>query len=773
MDVSCRGSINPWLLSEIDSYTTVVAESEMNAFMIKASPFRVLVASIVRSDLLALCLVMYLCVQSVTAVAQSNNRERSNNTEPPQQEISLNLDNVDIRVLINTIAEVTGKNFIIDPRVNAKVSVVSGATLSPQQLYEVFLSILEVHRIATVESDDVIKVLPINDVKQRPIPNLSDGAIRASDEQISHILQLTHTDVQSLVPILRPLIPPTGHFAPHAGSNSIVLTDTAANILRIRRIIENLDVPDVRDNVRIIYLDHARASDLAQTLNEILSGAGATGSPGGAPGNNVSIIAHDSVNALIVTANEEEYARVQALVDELDIERSLESGTTVVFLKHANAADLVTVLNDLEGSGNAGTEGGIAGGSTVQADEATNSLIVKAAGAKKDEILSVINTLDRRRAQVYVEVVIAEVSLDQTAALGINWGAGGVITDDDGNSTGNLVDPSNSERVIGTGEIGTNFALQTGGLTASLLDFRKYNLDVIVNAIRTDSNSDVLSTPTILTLDNEEAEIVVGQEVPFITSSVSLGVDAGAADNRFTTNIERQNVGIQLRITPQISEGETIRLEIYQEISSVSPTTLSTGAADIVTDIRSIEAVVQADDGQVVVLGGLIQDNVTDTVSSVPILGSLPVVGHLFRSTQKEADKQNLMVFLKPQIIREPEDAKEFSKKRYEDLRQDSIRRQKESSNFLIENSKPPVLEPYEEVVGKGDLITRKRKKAREQAQDKAEKGSQRGFILLRPFRKKSSEIERDAELNRVPDSHTGEVLEGLPTPTDAEPEAE
>ncbi|NND82714.1 MAG: hypothetical protein HKN50_09835 [Gammaproteobacteria bacterium] len=638
-----------------------------------------------------------------------------------QAQVTLNLQDVDIRVLINTVAEVSGKNFVVDPRVKGKVSVISGASLDPDQLYDVFLSILEVHQFATVDSGSVIKVLPANVIKQRPTPTLFSPTQDTTDAQITQIIQLTHASVQELVPIIRPLIPPTSHFAPHMPSNSVVLTDTAANIQRVLKIIKRIDVPDERSNTRIIMLEVARASDLAGTLTQLISSSGEQKGPAGSP--RVSVQALDSINALVINATDTEYAKIQALVDELDIERELQSDINVIYLKHAKAEDLVSILNDVTASKTEGT----ARESTVQADEATNSLIVKASGSQLKTMRSVIDQLDQRRAQVFVETVIAEVSLDQEANLGIEWNVGGpnqINGGGDGTTAttvGNLIERDNPNTIIGTAEGG----FSDSGFNYSLLDFKKYKLDVIVNALRADSNSNILSTPTLLTLDNETAEIVVGQEVPFITGRFNNGFNnstttdaqgnvTSTAGNSFQT-IERKDVGIKLKIKPQISEGNTIQMEVLQEISSVSNTTVQ-GQADLITNRRSIEAVVQVDDGQVIALGGLIQDDVIDTVSRVPILGKIPILGALFRNNQKTAIKRNLMVFLKPRIIRSADELAKYSKTKYDEVRRDGQISRLNSSQLLINDAEPPVLDEYESVVEDGLLGSERRREMAEEA---------------------------------------------------------
>ena len=630
-------------------------------------------------------------------------------------QITLNLQDVDIRVLINTVAEVSGKNFVVDPRVKGKVSVISGAPLDPDQLYDVFLSILEVHKFATVVSGSVIKVLPSVDIKQRPTP--FGPSAQSNDEQITQIIQLQYAPVQDLVAIIRPLIPSTSHFAPHVASNSVVITDTAANIQRVMKIIKRIDVPDKRSSVHVVYLEKTKASDLAATLTQIVaSSVGGEGNRTGSVGNKVSIQAMDAINALVINATDDQYAKIQALIDELDIERQLEADINVIYLRHAKAEDLVSVLNDVTKSENKGN----VYSAVVQADEATNSIVIKATGAQLQTMRTVIDKLDIRRPQVFIETVIAEVSLNQAASLGVTWGAGGPNVDSSGEVVGNLIKRDRPNQIIGTASIESAFELATGGLQYSLLDFTKYNLNVVVQALRSDTNSNILSTPTILTLDNEEAEIIVGQEVPFVTGSFNNGNNNSTATdsngNIVSTSgssfqtIERKDVGIKLRIKPQISDGNTIKLEVFQEISSVETQAIA-GQADLITNRRSIEATVQVDDGQVIVLGGLIQDDVVDTVNRVPILGSIPIIGALFRSKSKKSVKRNLMVFLKPHIIRSADDLESYSRVKYDEVRRDSKFAQNASSKYLIKNAQPAILDEYDNVVNDGILRSEHRSK--------------------------------------------------------------
>jgi general secretion pathway protein D len=491
----------------------------------------------------------------------------------------------------------------------------------------------------------------------------------------------------------------------------------------------------------------------------------------------VTIQPLDAINALIVSAPDDEHAKVQALVDELDIEREVEGNINVIYLKHAKSEDLVSVLNEITKTTTG--EGGAAGAPLVQADEATNSLILRATGVQLQSMRAVVEKLDIRRPQVFVETVIAEVSLDREAQLGVTWGAGGpnggtTGVDDMGNPTstpgvGNLVERDNPFNIIGTAEVGTTFGLATAGLEYALTGFTKYNLDLVVRALRSDTNSNILSTPTILTLDNEEAEIVVGQEVPFVTGSFNNSTNnnngGNVAGSAFQT-IERKDVGIKLKIKPQISDGDTIQLEVLQEISSVATQAVA-GQADLITNRRSIEATVQVDDGQVVVLGGLIQDNITDTVNRVPFLSKIPVLGALFKAKQKTADKRNLMVFLKPRIIRTADELAKYSKVRYDEVRRDSAIMDRTSTKYLIEDSESPLLDEYDNVVNDGILGTERRRELSEGTENGIPKPT--GLRALFSNRKRDREIEGDPVEETQPQFETEGVIDAVNDDPDIE----
>ena len=604
--------------------------------------------------------------------------------------VTLNFQGADINALISLVSQVTEKSFIVDPRVKGKVTLVSGGGLPADQLYDIFLSVLEVSNFAAVPSGNVVKILPKNLVKQHPTPTTDVPG--NNDEQITHIVTLEHAAVNELLPILRPLLPPTDHIAPHAGSNTLILTGTAANITRTLSMIERMDKAQRGVDIRVIYLKFADAVKLSQIIGQTLASLNAENARTGQPAANVSVQVDEGLNALVVQAPETEFPIIEALIDQLDIARPEGGDTHVVYLKFAQATELVTLLSGLQQPAQTDESGAVQRSEVnIQADEQSNALVIRADPKDFDEIKLVIEKLDIRRSQVFVETIIAEVTVNKEAEIGVDW-IGNRRTSDGGDIS-----------------VTTGFAETTGGFQVGYIDrfFTNLsgtvvpNLNVVLSALRGDSNTNIISTPNLLTLDNEAAEIVVGQEVPFVTgnftstaSTTNTNQDADGNTtgvvNPFQT-IERKDVGLTLRVTPQINEGDTIRLEIEQEVSSVSPTTVQ-GASDLITDTRSINATVQVDDEQIIVLGGLIRDDAVDTHQWVPFLGKIPVLGLLFRKKRKTAVKTNLMVFLRPKIIRSPEDLALLTQERYEFIRNEEAESQPDTRRLLPGD--PPQLKP-------------------------------------------------------------------------------
>ncbi|MBX2886969.1 MAG: type II secretion system secretin GspD [Granulosicoccus sp.] len=609
----------------------------------------------------------------------------------------LNLKNADIHSLIQTVSRQSGRNFVVDPRVKARVTVISSTSLNADELYETFLSVLQVHGYAAVPSGDLTKIVPEVNAKQGPVPAYDENA-SASDQLVTQVIKVQNVPAAQLVPILRPLVPQQGHLAAYAATNTLIVTDRSSNIGRLIAIIQGIDRPD-NDEVEVVRLSHASASEIIRILQSVQSRAGQIdGTPG-----SVRFAADERTNSILLSGDQAGRTRMRGLIGNLDTPVESGGNTRVVYLRYANATDLLAILTGVsEGQAKVGTSSDEEGGSgavgataaptvdangvavpqaaaqvptaslirraqeddrpniDIQADEDTNALIITAPPDEMRSILAVVEQLDIRRAQVLVEAIIAELSTTNSAQLGVNFAVDGT----DANRPAAYTNLGGATQAL-AGTIASEGAALSNGLSLALGRFGNGSIDFgfLLSAIASDSDNNILSTPTLVTMDNQEAEIVVGQNVPFVTGQQL----SSSNDNPFQT-IERQDIGISLKVKPQINEGDNIKMEIEQEVSDVSNTAV-TGASDITTNKRSIKTTVLVEDGQTLVLGGLIDDQINDTRDKVPFLGDIPVLGSLFRYRTTSKSKRNLMVFLHPTILRDPETADYFSRSKYEDLR--------------------------------------------------------------------------------------------------------
>lgn len=603
----------------------------------------------------------------------------------------VNLKDADISALVAEVAEVTGRNFIVDPRVKGTITVISSKALTAGELYELFLGVLSVNGFAAVPSGSAIKIVPDVTAKQFGVPvdiNLS----RKGEGLVTRVIRLDNTSAVDLVPILRPMMPQFAHLAAVPGANALVLSDHANNIESLTQIINQLDGATGSDEIEVLNLRDARVDDVVAMLESLTGTAtGAAPAPGRAGDKQlfrVRVVADARANRLLLKGDAQGRRRLRELIGTLDMPSERLGGVKVFRLKHASAKQVAEVLRGLvtnEGgrssSAPAPAAGGAAaaapiainaGGVGLIADESLNALVVRADPAFMREIMNVIDQLDTRRSQVLIQAAIVEVSGDDARQLGVQWAAG---------------DPSKGVGLINFGTAGTpiaNIALaieqNNPALAGSInegasLGFGKEETNsngdktffgALVQALSRVTNANLLSTPSIVTLDNQEAKIVVGQNVPFITGTSTSA--SNPTSNPFQT-IERQDVGITLKVIPHIGEGGTVRLEIEQEVSAVLPTTTGINSADLITSKRSIKTTVLADDGQTIVLGGLIRDDTTKTVSKVPLLGDIPLLGYLFRATGNTKTKQNLLVFLQPTLLRDSASAAEMSQRQYAAIR--------------------------------------------------------------------------------------------------------
>ncbi|MFZ1624118.1 MAG: type II secretion system secretin GspD [Gammaproteobacteria bacterium] len=577
--------------------------------------------------------------------------------------ITPNYKDADIRQVIEAVGEVTGKNFILDPRVKAQVTMLSVTPMSPDAFYEAFLSILSVYGFVAVPAGDVIKILPDANARQMPGAELESGGGRRPDDIVTRVIAVQNVAAAQLVPILRPLIPQYGHLAAHPPSNLLIISDRASNVDRMAHIIARIDQAADQD-YEVIRLEHASATEIVKLVGALNQGAQ---QGEGAGGPRITVVADERTNSVLITGAKDDRLRYRALITHLDTPLEEGGDTQVRYLRYTNATDLATKLqSQYSGTGAQAAAGKDAappaqrGEIGIWADDSTNALVITAPPKIMKSMMAIIDKLDIRRAQVLVEAVIVEVTSDRAAELGVTWAVGNANLD---NAVGVTKFPGSTGvagvagALLGGGSgsgttnpaalIGDGLSLGVGRLRDSGVSFV-----ALLEALESDGTSNIIGTPVLVTLDNEEAEIKVGQQVPFVTGSYTNGNTGGTSTNTVNPfqTIQREQVGLSLKLTPQINEGDAVRLKIAQEISSLLP---SSAAVDLITSNRSINTTVIVQDGATLVLGGLIQDQVSEKQQRVPILGRIPLLGALFRHNETTKAKTNLMVFIKPTILRD------------------------------------------------------------------------------------------------------------------------
>lgn len=577
-------------------------------------------------------------------------------SETQQDGWTINLKDADIRAFVDQISQLTGQTFIVDPRVKGQVSVVSSTTLTLSEVYQLFLSVMATHGYSVLTQGEVARIVPNAEAKSE-----AGGGPTGGDLLETRVIQVQHTSATELIPLIRPLVPQYGHLAAVASANALIISDRSANIARIEDLVRQLDRAQTDDH-SVVNLQYGWAVDIAEVLRNTLARGEARDTAG------AQIIADSRTNRLIFTGPEQARQKLASLAKTLDTPSTRSANTRVIRLRHNDAKTLAETLGDISESLATPADGEAQSSRQqnilIRADESLNALVMLAEPELIGTLESIVRQLDVPRAQVMVEAAIVEVSGDITDALGVQWavdargstgGAGGVSFGNTGISIGSVLNAINEN------EIPSNLP------DGAIIGVGTRSFGALITALSANSKSNLLSTPSLLTLDNQEAEILVGQNVPFQTGSYTT--DSSGANNPFTT-IERQDIGVTLKVVPHINDGATLRLEIEQEISSIAPSaSLSAQAVDLVTNKRSIKSTILAEDGQVIVLGGLIQDDVTRTDSKVPLLGDIPLLGALFRSTQDTHIKRNLMVFLRPTVVRDRAGLAALSGKKYSDIR--------------------------------------------------------------------------------------------------------
>ncbi|QGX39571.1 type II secretion system secretin GspD [Permianibacter aggregans] len=620
----------------------------------------------------------------------------------------LNLKDADIRVVIEQVSKLTGKTFVLDPRVQGqRITILSQHMMDEKEIYDTFLTILKVYGFAAVETNGVVKIMQEQGARQENVPVYAEGGRRfTGDELVTRVIKVEYVDANQLVPVLRALVPQSGHFAPYARTNVLVIVDTAANLNRIVEIVRQIDKAS-EEEIEVIALKHASADEVVRILENL----DRQGNKGEDPMNRPRYTADVRTNSILLAAEGKARIRLRGMIAQLDQPVSSGGNTKVIYLHYAKAEDLVKVLTGVSQQLEKAEEGKKAdtaaarsrtgGNFSIDAHEETNALVISASPDMMRSLEAIIRQLDIRRAQVHVEAMIVEISDNLARELGVQWlfaergdnpevpGGGTNFT----NTGPGIFQIAAAARQL-DGEDGTSDAVNQllgnlSGITFGLGRIRDdgFSFAAFIKALGSTTDSNILSMPSVTTLDNEEAEFLAGQEVPFITGST-----LGSNNTNPFNQVERKEIGIKLKIKPQVNEGNAVRLSIEQEVSSIAGNT----GVDIVTNKRAIKNSVLVEDGDTIVLGGLVDEDVQESVQKVPLLGDIPILGHLFKSQKSTKIKRNLMVFIRPTIIRDASSSSQLSARKYDALREMQKVEQEKGIN-LMPSTDTPMLPEWQE----------------------------------------------------------------------------
>ncbi|MDB2660444.1 type II secretion system secretin GspD [Luminiphilus sp.] len=626
------------------------------------------------------------------------------------QDFTVNLKDTDIQEFIEFVSDVTGTTIVIDPSVKGKVKVVSSKPVSKAELYDLFLSILDVHGYTAVRSGGVVRVIPNKNARSAPVDVISGTSI-INDEYVTQVIRLENVSAAKLIPVLRPLVPQQAHMAAYAPSNAIIISDVRANINRISEIIDRMDESAVKET-EIIQLRYGVATDVVEMLKALEKSRAGEGADAN---DEATLVADKRTNSVIVTADEVSIERINGLIDYLDIPLEQSGNVRVRYLEYADATEVAEVLTRvmqnlarLDDESRGQSRSANAAKSTIEADASTNSLIMTADTDEMVALESVIGRLDIRRAQVLVEAIIVEMEIVEGRELGLQWlfandsGVyGSSISTSSAQQARNagiaqaLLPEDSSSTDIGVRDLAGALAQVPGSTFGWGVVDEGLTMTTILNALQSQGNANILSTPSVIALDNEEAFITVGQQVPFVTGSYTNTGSSNGVANPFQT-IQRENVGVTLQVTPQINEGDSVVMDIVQEVSSISQQVLS--ASDVITNERKIETKVMAQDGDIVVLGGLVKDDIQDSRQGVPVLSGIPVIGRLFRNDVVSVTKSNLLVFIRSTIIRDDEDLRGATAEKYRYIR-DQQRQRRDQGLMFLDDNVIPVLPTWEDRV--------------------------------------------------------------------------
>ncbi|MDA8797191.1 type II secretion system secretin GspD [Luminiphilus sp.] len=626
------------------------------------------------------------------------------------QDFTVNLKDTDIQEFIEFVSDVTGTTIVIDPSVKGKVKVVSSKPVSKAELYDLFLSILDVHGYTAVRSGSVVRVIPNKNARSAPVDVISGTSI-INDEYVTQVIRLENVSAAKLIPVLRPLVPQQAHMAAYAPSNAIIISDIRANINRISEIIDRMDESAVKET-EIIQLRYGVATDVVEMLKALEKSRAGEGADAN---DEATLVADKRTNSVIVTADEVSIERINGLIDYLDIPLEQSGNVRVRYLEYADATEVAEVLTRvmqnlarLDDESRGQSRSANAAKATIESDASTNSLIMTADTDEMAALESVISRLDIRRAQVLVEAIIVEMEIVEGRELGLQW-----LFANDSGVYGSSISTSSAQQARNAGiaqallpEDSTSTDIGVRDLAGALAQVpgstfgwgvvdEGLTMTTILNALQSQGNANILSTPSVIALDNEEAFITVGQQVPFVTGSYTNTGSSNGVANPFQT-IQRENVGVTLQVTPQINEGDSVVMDIVQEVSSISQQVLS--ASDVITNERKIETKVMAQDGDIVVLGGLVKDDIQDSRQGVPVLSGIPLIGRLFRNDVVSVTKSNLLVFIRSTIIRDDEDLRGATAEKYRYIR-DQQRQRRDQGLMFLDDNVIPVLPTWEDRV--------------------------------------------------------------------------
>lgn len=605
--------------------------------------------------------------------------------------ITLNWKDADIRIVVEAVSEATGKNFILDPRVTGKVNLLSAEPMSKDAFYEAFLSILQVHGYIAVDSGSLVKILPDATARQFPSQFGTDGA-NGPDDLATQVIQVKNVGATQLVPILRPLIPQNGHMVAHAGSNMLIISDRAANLARMVSIVRRIDMAS-DDDIEVVALQNASATEIVRIMTALTQAPRGDGAPV-----STSLVADARTNSVLIGGDKSDRLRLRTLIAHLDTPLEHGGDTQVRYLRYADAEELSTKLQAHFTSQTGGAAAAAAGTVStdkisVWADTQTNAIVIHAPPKTMRSMMQIVDRLDIRRAQVLVEAIIVEIIENSQKELGVTVGVEGTSSNTPiavtnfpdfmsgivqiGQAAGGGTDPS--------GLIGEGVTFGLGRISDTGVSFA-----AILRALEGQADTNIISTPSIVTTDNEEATLNVGQEVPFVSGSYTNTGSAGGAVNPFQT-INREQIGVKLSITPQINDSDSLVLDISQEISNIAQS--AAGAVDLITNQRIIETTVIVDDGEILVLGGLLEDVLRESDQRVPVLGGIPLIGALFRSRKTETLKTNLMIFIRAEILRDTGDTAFQTNAKYNSIR-NIQEKNNEGSVQLMPGASRPVIPP-------------------------------------------------------------------------------